>query len=825
MDEDGPTAPSTPLSFVSSPSIGYYSHPSRPSSRTGLWVDQATSSLNLIMPSSAMFVKTREPTVEGDKMGFLKMMVAGRSRTWNLRLIRELFKWEGIIANDFDDEFLKSPVMEEGGSSDTGSNMDAHGLSSGVESRSSQSSDPSIEWTRRRRHKQQQQHAAADALVERYASTTVLPMWARAGLDEQDMHQEILVKNICFVDTPGYNSFTNTQRAMDLVISYLGVQFQATNEFFSRSIVSDDSLGRFLANNTTGAHSHVDLCLYVIEDQLTALDIQFLARLQPFVNILPVLIPNLSSSHDAQSPDVTAVRQDIIRQLREHEIYAYGMGQSKEQQDSLFSTRLAMEDELSPPPLVLDAQVPSPYVFTTPPFVLKLSGNDVEERRTDAAVQHLDIHRSDNAQLRHPTEGSTQSSTSIDTRGQLDALRHWIYTENLPALRHQTTLKFLSWRRRLPFMASLSIDSSQESGSLQPRHQNPQLMYPDLGDYASGSFQAFSTSINKSSPPPSVADQPHPLQQHPHQHQRAMPTHGLAQLHTQDRQRLSAKAAQMLEPYSQVFERILRERHEAWQLALQGLEREQRIEFLVQEIRRWATEGALPHTDQQQPLAPGHQELDDSYRHVVGLGLGSGHVSVRPPSLKDALDPDLASTRANTHLSTQRRTGKRRTKKSPIPKATENSDLPEETKSEYDHGEDPLGLGQLMGRLLGALGRGLVQVVMMIGMGSFATWIYTHFLEHRAQAPARPTRTPPGQETLPAQVPHLGYPELRPDHKSLEYPDRAFLTRARPDLQARQVEVPGVPLLGNLVGMIRNRNQQLQYLQQRFLVHGDFMYG
>lgn len=537
---------------------------------------------------------------------------------------------------------------------------------------------------------------------------------------------------LSFVDTPGYNSFINTQRAMDIVISYLGVQFQATNEFFSRSIVSDDSLGRFLANNTTGAHSHVELCLYVIEDQLTTLDIQFLARLQPFVNILPVLIPNSSSSHDAQSPDVTAVRQDIIRQLREHEIYAYGMGQNKEQPDSPFSTGLTMEDELSPPPLVLDAQAQSPYVFTTPPFVLKLPQDDVEERRTDAAVQHLDIHGSDNTQLRHPTEGSTQSSTSMDTRCQLDALRHWIYTENLPALRHHTTLKFLSWRRRLPFMASLPMDSSQESGSLQARHQNPQLMYPDLADYASVSFQAFSTSTNKSSPPPSVADQSHPPQQHPHQHQRAMPTQGLAQLHAQDRQRLSAKAAQMLEPYSQVFERILHERHEAWQLALQGLEREQRIEFLIQEIRRWATEGAQLHTDHQQQLAPGHSELEVSYRHVVGLGLGTGQDGVRSPSLKDALDPDLASTRANTHLSTQRRTGKRWTKKSPIPKATESSgQAKEETKSEYDHDGDPLGLGQMMGRLLGALGRGLVQVVVMIGMGSFATWIYTHFLEHR----------------------------------------------------------------------------------------------
>ncbi|KAF9317732.1 hypothetical protein BG003_000411 [Podila horticola] len=690
MDEDEPTAPGTPLSFISSPSIGYYSHPSRPSSRTGLWVEQATSSLNLIMPTAAMFIKTREPTVEGDKMGFLKMMVVGRNRTWNLWMIRELFKWEGIIANDFDDEFLKEPVMEEGGSSDAGSNMEAHGLSSGVESRSSESSGvPSVEWTRRQRHKQQQQQqAATDALVERYASTTVLPVWARAGLDA-DMHQEILVKNICIVDTPGYSSFTNTQRAMDLVISYLGVQFQVTNEFFSRSIVSDDSLGRFLANNTTGAHSHVDLCLYVIEDQLTTQDIQFLTRLQPFVNILPVLMLNSSSSHDAKSPDVTAVRQEIIRQLQEHEIYVYGIGQNKQPDSSPFSTGLTMEDDLSPPPLVLDAQAPSPHVFTSPPFVLKLVGDEVDERRTDAAVQHLDIHGSDKS-------------------------------------------PFLSWRRRLPFMTNLPMDSSQESGSL-PRH-NPQLMYPELGDYASGSFQAFSTSTNKSSSPPSV-DHPHPppqqqQQQQQQHHNRAMPTHGLAQLHAQDQQRLSAKAAQMLEPYSQVFERILRERHEAWQLALQGLEREQRIDFLVQEIRRWATEGALRQDQQPQLELFGCQE-DVSYRHAVGLGLGPGH-GARPPSLKDALDPEITNTSANTHLSTQQRSGKRRAKKSPLPKTTNSSsNLEEETKGEYDHGEDPLGLGQMMGRLLGALGRGLVQVVVMIGMGSFATWIYTHFLEHR----------------------------------------------------------------------------------------------
>src|SRR5690349_9392913 len=103
---------------------------------------------------------------------------------------------------------------------------------------------------------------------------------------------------------------------MDLVISYLGLQFQTTNEFFSRSALSDDSLGRFLANNTTGAHSHVDACLYVIEGQLSDTDILFMQRLQPWVNLIPVLIPpstHLRGTEREQSP------QEIQDQEEEEE--------------------------------------------------------------------------------------------------------------------------------------------------------------------------------------------------------------------------------------------------------------------------------------------------------------------------------------------------------------------------------------------------------------------------------------------------------------------------------------------------------------------------
>ncbi|KAG0083515.1 hypothetical protein BGZ93_001752 [Podila epicladia] len=58
---------------------------------------------------------------------------------------------------------------------------------------------------------------------------------------------------------------------------------------------------------------------------------------------------------------------------------------------------------------------------------------------------------------------------------------------------------------------------------------------------------------------------------------------------------------------------------------------------------------------------------------------------------------------------------------------------------------------------------------------------------------------------------------------ALKYPNRAFLTIARPDLKARRVDTPQLPLLGNLVQMIRNRHQQLHFIHQLFLEYGDLM--
>ncbi|KAG0375603.1 hypothetical protein BGX24_008880 [Mortierella sp. AD032] len=810
------------------------------------------------MPSSAMFVKSREPTSEGEQLGFVKLMVAGQSRVWNSRLIQDMFRWEGVIANDFDDEFLQDPLPDSDSSGiATGSTTTTSAVGGGV---SSNDSSSFMEETpaghhhqqRKREYAHQQGQGVREAVVEHYASSMVLPAWARAGFDEQELHQDILVKNICIVDTPGYSAFNNPNRAMDLVISYLGLQFQTTNEFFSRSALSDDSLGRFLANNTTGAHSHVDGCLYVIEGALSEIDIQFMQRLQPWVNLIPVLIPpqdattgvGMGMGDSSGAEMVASARVELIRQLKEHEIHIYGIDVgsistghlpsaiSTSSNTSPFTTAESPEAALaSPPLLVLDGGSSLLSEFTTPPFVFHVPPSLVEDTgvgQLDRDVLKLDVVTKQEMDRQNDEDDSDNGGHSplLSTVPQhrpssapgvqeylpdLGPLRRWVYVHHLAALRHHTTQKFLSWRRHLPQMSLQSpMESSQDSGSYRQHHQQQQQrrylhhqIQGHVGQQGNGhgqqSLNTFwsdlgpesylpTLSTTTHSPPPSISvTQHHPNGQQQY-HQRALPTDLLGDLRVHDQRRISDKVVRMLETHGQIFERILQERQVAWRQALEGMEREQRIEFLMQELRRWANEGPASEGSEvaakQQQVQQGRsleggtgqgqqqrRRLDVQYRVregskdsewstgagtvaggtgvTVGLGLEGAMGVVEPlPSLRDALSKPFVGEVSNSVRSINtvnglksksmskhgsggggRDRGRKKSRSSKVPSSSKDTEMTDGLVGEDQ--EDPLGLGLWMSRMFGAIGRGLVQVAVMVGMGSFATWLYTHFLENR----------------------------------------------------------------------------------------------
>ncbi|KAF9185035.1 hypothetical protein BGZ51_002977 [Haplosporangium sp. Z 767] len=763
-EDEGFTAPGTPHSFLSSPSLGY-SHTSRPLSQTGFWVDQGASSLNLIMPSSAMFVKSREPTIEGEKLGFVKMMVTGQNWTWNSILIQGMFKWDGIIANDFDDEFLQEQGLDSDSNnspmaSETPGSVSVQDLHSspGVQETSSNESSGHAEDLSPPQRKRDQYHGPTETIIEHFASSMVLPSWARAGFDEQDIHQEILVKNICFVDTPGYNAFSNPDRVMDLIISYLGLQFQVTNKFFSRSALSDDSLGRFLANNSTGAHSHVDLCLYVIEGGLTEIDIQCMRRLQSWVNLVPVLLlPLTSSNTDSGNIDVGARRQDLIQQLKEHEIEIFGMVTDDDGSPEphptnetlpLFSTAVVSDEDISPPPLSLDVD-PLPAGFASPPFIFYIpDGHDIDatNRSADANVQQVDMVSDGNEHesgfVEEPSATSSPSpsapaaaAAAFDGQNDLESLRQWVYVNHLAALRHRTTLKFLDWRRTLPATNVSSMNSSQELGSSRQLHhsfnQHGQILHSYQPELNIGSRRNTVSTATTHSTPTLITGAQLPL----------TPMELVSNLRARDQKRISERAARVVETHGQVFERILREREEVWRRALENMEREQRIDFLVQELKRWATEVPL-QGQQSRPTLHARENMnntDGSRVHTMGLGLGSGHSQDYGPLFRGVMNADqpehsrpsdgFAHRRNGRSRGTRRRStnASRRSRQSNDQTCMDSSGVRNEEGTD-DEG-DPLGLGLWASRFFGTLGKRLYQFVVMVGMGSLATWVYTHFLE------------------------------------------------------------------------------------------------
>ncbi|KAI1309168.1 hypothetical protein EDD11_004130 [Mortierella claussenii] len=56
---------------------------------------------------------------------------------------------------------------------------------------------------------------------------------------------------------------------------------------------------------------------------------------------------------------------------------------------------------------------------------------------------------------------------------------------------------------------------------------------------------------------------------------------------------------------------------------------------------------------------------------------------------------------------------------------------------------------------------------------------------------------------------------------TIKYPNRAFLTHARPDLKAKGRDAPGYPLVGNLPDIIKARNDPLQMLHDTLREYGD----
>lgn len=193
--------------------------------------------------------------------------------------------------------------------------------------------------------------------------------------------------NLSFVEPPGFGSHTDAMRIIRPAVEYNLLQFQKTDRVFAKprdQPIPSDTIVKFL-NAGTGAHTHVDVCLYAILHRLKAVDLEYMRQLASTVVIVPIII----KSDTLSKAEVFALKVSILEELWREGIEVYGFG-------------LSHQELLQ----VAQAQVPGSVPF---------------------AISNLKPH-------------------ADDVVNEFDVLKENIFYHYLGELRQKTSEKFINWR-------------------------------------------------------------------------------------------------------------------------------------------------------------------------------------------------------------------------------------------------------------------------------------------------------------------------------------------------------------------------------------------
>ncbi|KAL0089551.1 Septin-domain-containing protein [Phycomyces blakesleeanus] len=247
---------------------------------------------------------------------------------------------------------------------------------------------------------------------EYVASTMQCSEWKRTSArDRHRAHDDkIYHKNLCLVDTPGYGSSIHANDVIKPVVNYIEKQFLRTRSLLNPTLTDVDDICH-LVNNPNGAHSHIDCCLYLTLGHLKNVDIEYIRALQPFCNIVPVIV----KSDLLQPEDEKKLRAGVLQTLKHHNINFFDFGYS-------------FEDLL---------QNVFKSDFSTPPFTLSNL-----TRLNWAATENASVISS-----RDGVNSDEDSRISADVR-QLNHLKDCLFYNKTNALRFDTASKFATWNQK-----------------------------------------------------------------------------------------------------------------------------------------------------------------------------------------------------------------------------------------------------------------------------------------------------------------------------------------------------------------------------------------
>ncbi|KAJ8127985.1 hypothetical protein O1611_g5653 [Lasiodiplodia mahajangana] len=147
-------------------------------------------------------------------------------------------------------------------------------------------------------------------ISEVHASTKPYPEWWQELDTPSISHKRkrqgdsVLERNICFVDTPGFGRHSSVMETIMSCVDYV--------ESHLSKVSSDDLSDSDLMNMLGGdGGCQVDAVLYLISHSLKPADLEYIRRLAPLTNVIPVL----ARAELLSEGQITACKQEITRRL------------------------------------------------------------------------------------------------------------------------------------------------------------------------------------------------------------------------------------------------------------------------------------------------------------------------------------------------------------------------------------------------------------------------------------------------------------------------------------------------------------------------------
>ncbi|KAK7634656.1 hypothetical protein IWX47DRAFT_782314 [Phyllosticta citricarpa] len=375
----------------------------------------------LVMPSIQM--PTRRPfTDRGKSLGKLKVLVAGGAGKKGYSIVQQC---EDIV--HVDPLATNSPII--------------------------QTPEPSRLKSRRKR----QRGEGTSHIVEVYASTRAYPPWwsdleeSRVLRRRKSMGDTVLERNLCFVDTPGFDASNPSQVHKDNVVQYIEALLHKNASITS---MSDGDLLSILSGN---GGLQVDVIFYLlkpsegksIHSQPNLIkDIENIRRLADLTNLIPVI----SHSDVFGREKIAAFKASVLHQFDAAGIRPFLFGKSTP--EALIAAQLASEEfshtqqEINPFDRPGASFTPGPFAITS------ASASDHEVM--DASL----LMSPDYVQPLVPSD--------------LAALVEQVFCQDTAAwLRHGAAKKFLRWRNERVQGESFDMGSRFTSNVGIPKNGSP----------------------------------------------------------------------------------------------------------------------------------------------------------------------------------------------------------------------------------------------------------------------------------------------------------------------------------------------------------------